>query len=130
MTVVIKDFDEVWMAPTPKGMAFSIGGSEQVASVYLRAIIEAETRDEWHIDEVHMITFDYNYDRHKDKFRSSEYVCVLEGDFLEQAKDYLHAAHEDELQDAVNLEILDDGETVGGYDRLRASDVVECGRRM
>jgi hypothetical protein len=124
MTEITKDFDEIWLHPTPKGMAFSIGGNEQVASVHLRVIIEANTRDDWHIDEVHMITFEY-----KHKTRSGEYVHVLEGDFLQAAKDYLYAAYADEFQDAVNLEILDDGETVG-YEPLRAQDVVDCGRRM
>jgi hypothetical protein len=124
MTEITKDFPEVWMFPTPKGMAFSIGGNEQVASVHLRVIIEANTRDDWHIDEVHMITFEY-----RNKTRAGEYVHVLEGDFLQAAKEYLYAAHGDTFQDAVNIEILGDGETVG-YDPLRAQDVVDCGRRM
>lgn len=128
MTEITKDFDEVWMHATPKGMAFSLGGNEEIASVYLRAIIDANTREDWHIDEVHMVTF--GFDRTRDQSRTIEYVHVLEGDFLQQAKDYLYAAFADEIQDAVNLEILDTGETVGGYDRLRAQDVVECGRRM
>lgn len=128
MTEIVKDFDEVWMHATPKGMAFSIGGNEQIASVYLRAIIDANTREDWHIDEVHMITF--GFERTKDQRRTIEYVHVLEDDLLQQAKDYLYAAHEDALQDAVNLEVLDTGETVGGYEPLRAQDVVDCGRGM
>jgi hypothetical protein len=109
MTEITRDFSEIWLHPTPKGMAFSIGGNEQVASVHLRVIIEANTRDDWHIDEVHMITFEY-----RNKTRAGEYFHVLEGDFLQAAKEYLYAAHGDTFQDAVNIVILGDGETVGG----------------
>jgi hypothetical protein len=124
---ITKDFDEIWMWPTPKGMAFSMPGNEEVASVYLRAIIEANTRDDWHIDEVHMITFGYEYDYRKDGNRTIEYVHVLEGDFLQQAKEYLYAVFSDEFQDAVNLEILGDGETVGGNP---GSTHVDAGARI
>jgi hypothetical protein len=122
MTEITKDFDEIFMFPTPKGMAFSIGGNEQVASVHLRVIIEANTRDDWHIDEVHMITFEY-----RNKTRSGEYVHVLERDLLQAAKEYLYAAHSDTIQDAVNLEILGDGETVGGNP---GSTHVDAGARI
>ena len=105
MTSITKDFDEIWMTPTPKGMAFSKGSDEEVAEVYLRAIIEANARDDWHIEEVHMITFGHHYDRHKDEYRSEEFVHVLEGDFLEQAKDYLYTVHDDALQEKVDWNV-------------------------
>jgi hypothetical protein len=129
MTEITRDFDEIWLHPTPKGMAFSIGGNEEVASVNLRVIIEANTRDDWHIDEVHMITFvtEFYKSGAETQARSREYVHVLEGDFLQQAKEYLYAALSDTLQDAVNIEILGDGETVGGNP---GSTHVDAGARI
>jgi muramidase (phage lysozyme) len=69
-----------------------------------------------------MITFEY-----KNKTRAGEYVHVLEGDFLQQAKEYLYAVFSDEFQDAVNIEILHDGETVGGNP---GSTHVDAGARI
>ena len=112
MTKITKDFDEVWMHATPKGMAFSIGGNEQDASVYLRAVLDARTREDWHIDEVHMVSFDFPLDPVSMERRRKEYVNVLEGPFAEEAKAFLYAAHDSDLQDAVDLEILSTGELV------------------
>lgn len=107
MTSITKDFDEIWLHPTAKGMAFSKGGDEQVTDVYLRAVIEANARDDWHIEEVHMITFGTDFHRSSGEVqaRTKEYVHVLEGDFLEQAKDYLYMVHDDALQEKVNWNV-------------------------
>jgi len=130
MTAIIKDIEPVWLHPTADGMAFSTGGDEEVAEVYLRVIIEASDREEWGIDEIQMITFSTEFYKSETETqtRSREFVHVLEGEFSSQAMSYLYRIHGDTLQDAVNLEILEDGETVGGYEPLRASDVVDCGR--
>lgn len=107
MTSITKDFDEIFLHPTPKGMAFSKGGDEQVAEVYLRALIEANARDDWHIEEVHMITFgtEFYQSNGETQARSTEYVHVLEGDLLEAAKDYLYTAKEDALQEKVDWNV-------------------------
>lgn len=115
MTAIIKDFDEIWLHPTPEGMAFSSGADEQVASVYVRVIVDARSREDWEIEEVHMITFGFERDENGNRSRSKEYVNVLEGKFLRQAQAFFSGPNQysDLLQDAVNLEILESGQVVG-----------------
>ena len=94
------DFDDLWLHPTPKGMKFSKPGQEEMAPICLRAIVEASARDDWWISEVHMVNKDFVGNR------AMEWVNELEGDFLEEAKQFLYDQFDDRLTDKVHLEVL------------------------
>ena len=128
MTSIIKDIETVYMYPTANEMEFSQDGDPQIVPIYLRVEIDANTRDDWHISEIYMLEEESSYSR-DGIIRADESMVCLKGEFKAYAINFIRSMKGEFLQNAVNLEIPDDGESVG-YDRLRADELVECGRRM
>jgi len=123
MSLTTIDFDEIWMHPTDKGMAFSRLGQEEFACVHLRVFIEATDRSDWWIEEVHMVvTVPMGFEETPDgkKARSREFTDQLEGEFLEAAKLFLYDAKSSELQDRVDLEVLPSWEDLHPYTAVTA----------
>ena len=128
MTSIIKDIETVYMYPTANEMEFSQDGDPQIVPIYLRVEIDANTCDDWHISEIYMLEEESSYSR-DGIIRADESMVCLTGEFKAYAINFIRSMKGEFLQNAVNLEIQDDGESVG-YDRLRADELVECGRRM
>ncbi len=98
------DIDQVFMEPTPNGMAFSKPGGEEVAMVDIRLHIKATSAEDWYITNVAMLTIS----RHK----ITEHP--LEGDFLGTAKEFFETRefrglgknlHYETIQEAVEAEM-------------------------
>ena len=109
MTSFTKDFDEIGMYPTINGMTFCRDGDPEMALIDLRVTIEAESRNDWRIEDVAMMTTEFAAGRKR------EISVFLEGDFLQGAKSFLYEERKEDLQDKVDLEMLPDYEDTHPY---------------
>ena len=100
------DFEELWLHPTPKGWKLSKQGQEEVAPIHLRVVIDAVSRDEWHISEIYAVNTQI-VSQTKEGCRTKEYINALEGSCFDDARDFLCEVdeHYSRLEDRVFYEI-------------------------
>lgn len=108
MTAIFKDFEEVYShyRTDGNGIDFSGPGQEQELFANYRITIDATDRDEWQIVNVATLQEDASTKP------AREIEVPLQGDNLKKAIAFFDATYTEELQDAVNLQILESGEQV------------------
>jgi len=110
------EFDDLWLHATPEGWKYSEGGDEQDAPIHLRAFIQAENRDDWHIISIDVITTGVDYKAAPGSSdRIVEYRSSMEGKLFEETREFLERVYTDRLQEKVDLNVLPSYDDIEPY---------------